>query len=84
MFKNLDFIHIGICYGFLKESNHQEYSVLFVAVCDEFRVLALVVKCSRDIIVQISLILRSTLYDRPRPFKVEANSTQMAMKLRKS
>jgi hypothetical protein len=32
MFTNLDFIHTRICYGSLNESNHQEYSVLFVAV----------------------------------------------------
>jgi hypothetical protein len=32
MFTNLDFIHTRICYGFLNESNHQEYSVLFVAI----------------------------------------------------
>jgi hypothetical protein len=32
MFTNLDFIHTRICYGFLNESNHQEYSVLFVIV----------------------------------------------------
>jgi hypothetical protein len=32
MFKNLDFIHTRICYGFLNENNHQEYSVLFVIV----------------------------------------------------
>jgi hypothetical protein len=28
-FINLDFIHTRICYGFLNESNHQEYLVLF-------------------------------------------------------
>jgi hypothetical protein len=28
----LDFIHTRICYGFLNENNHQEYSVLLVAV----------------------------------------------------
>jgi hypothetical protein len=32
MFTNLDFIHTRICYGFLNENNHQEYSVLFVTV----------------------------------------------------
>jgi hypothetical protein len=32
MFTNLDFIHQRIYYGFLIENNHQEYSVLLVAV----------------------------------------------------
>jgi hypothetical protein len=32
MFTNLDFIHTRICYGFLNENNHQEYSVLLAAV----------------------------------------------------
>jgi hypothetical protein len=32
MFINLDFIHTRICYGFLNENNHQDYSVLFVTV----------------------------------------------------
>jgi hypothetical protein len=32
MFTNLDFIHTRICYGFLNESNHQEYSVFFVVL----------------------------------------------------
>jgi hypothetical protein len=32
MFTNLDFIHTRICYGFLNENNHQEYSVLLVIV----------------------------------------------------
>jgi hypothetical protein len=32
MFRNLKFIHTRICYGFLNENNHQEYSILFVIV----------------------------------------------------
>jgi hypothetical protein len=32
MFTDLDFIHARICFGFLNENNHQEYSVLLVAV----------------------------------------------------
>jgi hypothetical protein len=32
MFTNLDFIYTRICYGFLNENNHQEYSVLLVTV----------------------------------------------------
>jgi hypothetical protein len=32
MFINLDFIYTRICYGFLNENNHQDYSVLFVTV----------------------------------------------------
>jgi hypothetical protein len=32
MFIDLDFIYTRICYGFLNENNHQEYSVLFVTV----------------------------------------------------
>jgi hypothetical protein len=34
MFTNLDFIHTRICYGFLNENDHQEYSVLFVTIND--------------------------------------------------
>jgi hypothetical protein len=31
------FIHTRICYGFLNENNHQEYSVLFVTVMIDIR-----------------------------------------------
>jgi hypothetical protein len=30
IFTNLDFIHTRICYGFLNENKHQEYSILLV------------------------------------------------------
>jgi hypothetical protein len=33
IFTNLDFIYTRICYGFLNENNHEEYSVLLVTVC---------------------------------------------------
>jgi hypothetical protein len=36
MFTNLDFIHTRICYGFLNENNHQEYSVLLVVLSTTF------------------------------------------------
>ena len=32
MFTNFDFIHTRLCYDFLNENNHHEYSVLFIVV----------------------------------------------------